>query len=143
MSQAADEETLPFKMVHCLGHELGLRVYGYPESTHSSWNDCRNALRRSGLQYCLLLSGLLANCSHGPYGGGKNRQTLEEAAEDLQGMSAESFDILLDEMTNDMRCDHLDSRLPRSASDIATLPAIQNLPAYAGPSVSGTSNNQQ
>ena len=126
MSQAADEETLPFKMVHCLGHELGLRVYGYPESTHSSWNDCRNALRRSGLQYCLLLSGLLANCSHGPY-----------------GMSAESFDILLDEMMNDMRCDHLDSRLPRSASDIATLPAIQNLPAYAGPSVSGTSNNQQ
>ena len=141
-AKAADEEALPFKMIHSLSHELGLRVFGYPESTHACWNDCRNSIRRTGLQYCLLLSALLANCSHGPYSGGKNRQTLEEAAEDLQDMHGDSFHILVDEMMADMRCDPDDPRLPKSPAELPGLPCVKNLPPYAGSSIFMESEGQ-
>ena len=129
--QAADEETLPFKTLHCLSHELGLRLYAYPESTHSSWNDCKNGIRRAGKQYVILLATVLANASHGPYGGGKTHQTIIEAATDLAlNMDASTFQALLEDLALDMQIEAGSELLPRSAAELPDLPAIRNLPPY-------------
>ena len=131
-SQVADEEALPFKTLHCLAYELGLRVVASPESTHSVWNDCRNSVRRAGLQHCMLLASTLANVLHGPFKGGKNFQSFGEAAEDLaRTITPDQFADLQDQMCADLRVDPNESELiPESASAIPDLQCVKNLPPF-------------
>ena len=124
---------MPFKAAHCLAHELGLRLWIYPEATHASWNDTRNAVRRAQKQHCLLLSAVLSNMVHGPYAGARNQQGLGEAARDLaRTMGAADFQLLVEQMAFDRHIEVGDASLPRRPADIPSLPAIRNLPAYAG-----------
>lgn len=133
-SQAADEETLPFKTLFVLGHEpgLGLRLFVQPESCHSQWNDVRNGIRRCGLQHTLLLSAVLCNCAHGPFSGAKNSWSLMEAAENLATtMPAETFDRVVEQMMEDLQLDDEDSEsLPQQPADLPNLPALKNLPPF-------------
>ena len=124
-----------------LGHELGLRLFIQPESTHSLWNDCRNSVRRAGLQHTLLLSGVLSNTAHGPYSGGQNAWTLKEAAESLSRMSETAFTELLEQMMEDRASsvapeDESEGLLlPEHPSDIPNLAAVNNLPPFVLASV--------
>ena len=85
---------LPCKMVHTLSHKLGLRAWIHPESTLSAWNDTKNGVRRAHKQHCFLLPTILSNMGHGPFSGGKNKQSLNEAtrdfAESLEPLSSRS-----------------------------------------------------
>ena len=122
-------------MVYTLAH-FGLRIFIFPESTHSSWNDVRNAIRRAGLQHVLLLSLTIANVGSGPFGSGRNKQSMQEAAEELsQSMSSDEFDNLLDMMIQDRclqcddGCDH--ESLPTTPGDIPKLPIVANHMTFA------------
>ena len=129
-AQAADEEALPFKMCYALSHELHLRLFIFPESTHCLWNNVRNSIRRTGLQHCLLLASILSNAAHGPFTGGRNFQTLQESAEDLASMGRDDFNALVDGMMQDRQCQADDENIPQTAADIVNLPAVRNLPPF-------------
>ena len=130
----ADEEALPFKMAYVLSHKIGLRLHIQPESTHSMWNDVRNSVRRSGLQHTLLLCATFCNTAHGPFAGGRNKFTLDEAALNLSSsMSQTAFDDLCDQMCADQHLEPGDcdaDMLPQDPSDIPKLAALRNLPPY-------------
>ena len=104
-----------------------------PEAIHSTWNDARNGLRRAGKQFTLLLSSILNNNSHGPFKGGRNHQSLAEAAADLGSRLSEAeFATLVEGMWADQS--HLEEDqvcIPETPSEIQHLPAIQNLPPFA------------
>ena len=131
LPKVADQEALPFKMIYGL-QELGARIFIQPESCHGMWNDTKNAVRRSGKQYCLLLSLTMSNMAHGPFGSGKNAQSLLEAAESLaHTISEDDFANLCDSMAMDLNCELDDPRIPQSAADIKNLPIFHHLPIYA------------
>ena len=133
-SQAADEECLPFKMAYALCHESSkLRLFITPESTHACWNDTRNSLRRTGLQFTILLATVINNCGHGPYRSGGNQLSFEEAAHDLakrMEYSEESFQELVDGMASDLGVEIDDPSLPQAPDQIPNLPAIRKLPVF-------------
>ena len=128
-TKAADEEALPFKLAYTLCHQ-GLRLWISPESTHSSWNDVRNALRRSSLQHTLLLATTMNNVLHGPFKSGRNRLTLAESAAHMEHMDSSRWDELLEAMANDLKVDIDDDALPKQPSEIATLKCVTNLPSF-------------
>ena len=133
-TKASDEEALPFKMAFVLSHELGLRLFIEPEACHSQYNDCRNSLRRCGLQHTLLLSATMSNAAHGPFAGGRNKWTLDEAAESLTRMSTNDFADLVDLMAEDLGCDPEDTELlPESPADIPLHRSLKNLPPFVTP----------
>ena len=131
LPKVADEESLPFKCIYTLAH-LGMRVFIQPESTHSSWNDVRNSVRRAGLQHVLLLSLTIANVGAGPFGSGRNKQSMQEAADSIsESIKPEEFDTLIDMMIQDrgLLCD--DGSLPTTPSDIPKLPIVANHMTFA------------
>ena len=74
---------------------------------------------------------MLSNSAHGPYGGGKNKQSLEEAARDLsENMQTAEFDSLVEQMAQDQQVEPGHESLPRSREDIPHLKAVKNLPTY-------------
>ena len=99
------------------------------------WNSVRNGVRRAGLQHTTLLSLTMSNCAHGPYASGKNRQSFEEAAEDLSNnISQEDFESLQEAICRDRRIDAeqdpdtLPDDFPECPADLPGLPVIRNLP---------------
>lgn len=133
ITEAADQDGLPFKMIYTLCHQ-GLRLLIQPESTHSLWNDVKNSVRRAGMQHTLLLSSVLSNAAHGPFGSGRNHQSLLESADHLaKNMDPESFDALVDSMMMDRHLSELDHDIPgipSSPDDLPQLPCVKNLPTY-------------
>ena len=108
-----------------------LRLWIQPESTHNSWNDVRNSIRRSGLQHTVLLSTVLSNCAHGPYRSGANKRSFQEAAIHLsENISLESFQQLVDSMAMDMGLDSDDPILPQEFEQIPEQPAIATFPVF-------------
>ena len=92
----------------------------------------RNSVRRAGLQHVLLLSLTIANVGAGPFGSGRNKQSMQEAADSLsESIEAEEFDTLIDMMIQDrgLLCD--DGSLPTTPSDITKLPIVANHMTFA------------
>ena len=118
--------------------QFGYRLWIQPECCHSQWNDIRNAIRRSGLQYCLLLSSCMSNVHHGPWKSGRNHQTVLEAAQSLAAtISQEEFERLLELMFYDHRISYdgdtsaLDTTIfPETPADIPKLKALVNYPTF-------------
>ena len=106
-----------------------LRIYIEPDSLHCLWNDVKNAYKRSECQPALLLGILLCQTGHGPFLSAGNQWTKQEVAELLgETMTESDFQDLREAMLQDR---YNDPRgLPDSPSDIAQLPAVQNLPIY-------------
>lgn len=131
--EVSDEEALQFKMAYSL-QQIGLRMMITPEAMHGLWNDTRNAIRRSGYQYTLLLSTTIGNVLHGPWKSGMNRQTFQEAANDLTTMSDADFQELVENMMMDharagiSEEDYTD--IPESPDDIPSLAAVTQLPPF-------------
>lgn len=119
--------------MYALSHEQGgLRCWICPESTHAMWNDCRNAIRRSSLQHCLLLGSTMQNLSHGPFKSGRNQQSIQEAAAHLANtIRQDDFEELQELMALDLGVDVDDERVPQYPQDINNLPCIKNLPVFA------------
>ena len=130
--KVADEECLPFKLFYALSHEEGkLRTCIIPESTHSMWNNTKNAVRRSSLQHVLLLGSTMSNLAHGPFKSGRNQQSLQESARHLAAtMSQESFEDLQDLMAADRGVDVDNENIPQEPHQIPDHPAITKLPVF-------------
>ena len=120
-------------MVYTLCHQ-GLRLLIQPESTHSLWNDVKNSVRRAGMQHTLLLSSVLSNAAHGPFGSARNHQSLVESAQHLaKTMDLDMFDALVDSMMMDRHLSELDHDMPgipSSPDELPNLPCVQKLPIY-------------
>ena len=107
-----------------------MRAHVEPECLHSTWNDCRNALRRSDLQPALLLGTVLSNVAHGPFGSAAVQWSRGEAAEALaQDLTASEFQALKEAMAQDRygedTCD-----LPTDATDIPNLRSVTRLSMF-------------
>jgi hypothetical protein len=128
-TESPDEEALPFKSLWALMFNSRLRIYIEPDSLHCLWNDVKNAYKRSECQPALLLGILLCQTGHGPFLSAGNQWTKQEVAELLgETMTESDFQDLREAMLQDR---YNDPRgLPDSPSDIAQLPAVQNLPIY-------------
>lgn len=74
----------------------------------------------------------MANMAHGPFGSARNSQTLLQAAEVLSdSMTQDQFDILVEGMCFDLRCESEDhAEIPQGVQDIPLLPVFQTLPPY-------------
>ena len=119
-------------MCYALSHEQGgLRCWICPESTHSSWNCVKNAVRRSSLQHVLLLSSCMSNCMHWPYKSARNLQTLQEAAQFLgNNISQDAFEELQDAMSMDMGVEVDSDEIPQDPSQIPFLPCVSKLSTF-------------
>lgn len=74
----------------------------------------------------------MANMPHGPWAGGKNLQTIGEAASSLaKSMSDTQFDDLVEAMCQDRKCGLDDPNIPAHPADIPELEAVKNLPTLA------------
>lgn len=86
------------------------------------------------MQHTLLLSSVLSNAAHGPFGSARNHQSLTESAEHLaKNMDPDMFDALVDSMMMDRHLGELDHDMPGIPSvpdDLPNLPCVQNLPIY-------------
>lgn len=100
------------------------------------WNDCKNSIRRACYQHTLLLSSTLSNAAHGPYGSGRNQQSIQEAASSLsKSLSTEEFEELVDAMLRDRNLHETDDYdipgIPTEPADIPELDCVRRLPVYA------------
>ena len=83
----------------------------------------------------MLLASVLSNCAHGPFGSGRNQQTIQESAASLsESMSSDQFEDLLDCMVMDRRLSDVDiddPDLPHDPHDLSNMSCVRNLPVYA------------
>jgi hypothetical protein len=88
------------------------------ESCHPDWNDVKNSIVRANLQVSLLKGTIMANTDFGPFKGGKNKFTKQEACEHfVKTLSLQDYQEYMEDIARDRALQVDDEAVPSTPEE--------------------------
>eukprot|EP00971_Amphidinium_carterae_P068158 1349313-Amphidinium_carterae.1 len=120
LNLVADQGSDGLSAASFLVHHCKLNVLYCADPCHRSWNDCKQALKRSGLWETVLGSCVLLNYPSGPWKEQRFHRRNQEVMREFLSVCALD-DGIVSELSDQILCDHQQSHLRCDEDVLETL----------------------